>query len=252
MKKIIFDGAYGTNLMVYNKKIELLNITKPDVVENLQKKYILAGSDIITTNTFGISQYDKYQEIAENGVKVANKVTENTNVKVAFNVGPDFLHKDRNFYSSIKIIKDIDYIFIETMTNFEEIKKAVNVFKSWGKPMFLCVSPNIDLKLYDKIELSEICKFAEENNIQAIGVNCGFGIDHVFDCLVEISKHTSLPLIAKPNLGVEKGEQERLKDCGKLLQKFQKIIDLDVKYIGLCCGSTAEDIKVLSSNINLN
>lgn len=246
MKYITLDGGYGTNLCKYSDKIELLNIENQSAVYDLHKEYIKSGSKIILTNTFGVSQHENYNEIIKNGVKIAKRAVRNTKVKVAFNIGPDFLEKNRKFYEKIDKLDDIDYIFIETMTKFCEIKQAVKAFKSWDKPIFLLISPTRELKLYDKTTIYEVVKFAEENDVFAIGVNCGFGVDHVCECLELMKKHTKLPLVAKPNTGVGELDKQGA-TCGKHQEKMKKIIDLDVKYIGFCCGSTQEDIRILNS-----
>ena len=59
--KLIFDGAMGTMLQTMGLKVgelpESLNITSPEIVIGVHKKYIAAGADIITTNTFGANSY---------------------------------------------------------------------------------------------------------------------------------------------------------------------------------------------------
>ena len=54
---IILDGAMGTILQSKELKLgetpEVLGIEKPEIIIDIHKKYIKAGSDIIYTNTFG-------------------------------------------------------------------------------------------------------------------------------------------------------------------------------------------------------
>jgi len=60
-KVLIFDGAMGTLIQNskpnYNKLPELLNIEAPDLITSLHLKYVKAGADVVTTNTFGANGY---------------------------------------------------------------------------------------------------------------------------------------------------------------------------------------------------
>ena len=83
-KILILDGAMGTEIQKYNLTEEdfrgerfrdlpgmmkgnndMLNITRPDVISDIYRRYLEAGADIITANTFScqrISQADYHQE----------------------------------------------------------------------------------------------------------------------------------------------------------------------------------------------
>ena len=58
---LIFDGAFGTELM--RRKIragtvpELINLTAPEVVYSVHRDYIAAGADVISTDTFGANRF---------------------------------------------------------------------------------------------------------------------------------------------------------------------------------------------------
>lgn len=119
-KILILDGAMGTMIQQYNLvekdfrgerfadskcllkgNNDILNITRPDVVEDIHKKYLVAGADIITTNTFSsqrISQADySLQDICEDmafeGARIARITadkysTEDKPRYVAGSIGP--------------------------------------------------------------------------------------------------------------------------------------------------------------------
>ena len=59
-KFLYFDGAMGTMLQNSGLKVgelpEELNITKPEIIYNIHKDYLNAGSNIVTTNTFGANR----------------------------------------------------------------------------------------------------------------------------------------------------------------------------------------------------
>ena len=119
-KILILDGAMGTMIQQYNLvekdfrgerfaeskcmlkgNNDILNITRPDVVESIHEKYLKAGADIITTNTFSsqrVSQLDYNlqevcREMAYSGARIARKIADkySTDEKpryVAGSIGP--------------------------------------------------------------------------------------------------------------------------------------------------------------------
>ena len=97
-KILILDGAMGTEIQKYNLTEEdfrgerfrdlpgmmkgnndMLNITRPDVISDIYRRYLEAGADIITANTFScqrISQADYHlencaREMAFEGARLA-------------------------------------------------------------------------------------------------------------------------------------------------------------------------------------
>ena len=81
---LILDGAMGTmigKLMGKTGNSDELNLTRPDVIEEIHRRYLKAGADIITTNTFSsqrISQADYHLEnqarqMALAGARLARK-----------------------------------------------------------------------------------------------------------------------------------------------------------------------------------
>ena len=105
-KILILDGAMGTMLQRENLSSEdfkggagnndILNITRPDIIEKIHREYIEAGADIIETNTFSsnaISQQeygcaDLVYEMARKGAEIARKAAAGTSVLVAGSMGP--------------------------------------------------------------------------------------------------------------------------------------------------------------------
>ena len=98
-KEFVFlDGAMGT--LIQNSGVEVgrlpeaLNITKPDLITELHKKYVYAGSDIIYTSSFGVNKYKllntpyTVEQIVKASIKNARKATEGTGVLVALDIGP--------------------------------------------------------------------------------------------------------------------------------------------------------------------
>ena len=68
-ERLYFDGGMGTLLQAKGLKPgelpEIWNITHPDIIKDIHKSYLNAGSNIITTNTFGANslKFDNLEEI---------------------------------------------------------------------------------------------------------------------------------------------------------------------------------------------
>ena len=117
---LILDGAMGTMIQKYGLTEEdfrgsrfanattqmkgnndMLNITCPHIVEDIHRKYLEAGADIISTNTFSsqrISQADYHledssREMALEGARIARRIADKYSTEdkprfVAGSVGP--------------------------------------------------------------------------------------------------------------------------------------------------------------------
>ena len=150
---LILDGAMGTMIQGYHLMEkdfrgdrfgdwagqlagdnDVLNITRPDVIEDIHRRYLLAGADIITTNTFNaqrISQADYYMrdyaaEMALCGAKVARRAADEFSTSeqpryVAGSVGPTNKTCSMSPDVSNPAARDIDYdqmfdAYVEQMT----------------------------------------------------------------------------------------------------------------------------------------
>ena len=101
---LVLDGAMGTMIAAVLGKVgnsDELNLKQPEVVEEIHRKYLEAGADIITTNTFSsqrISQADYHLEaearrMAFEGARLARKIADNYSTVekprfVAGSIGP--------------------------------------------------------------------------------------------------------------------------------------------------------------------
>lgn len=98
-KIIICDGAMGTMLQQHGLKVgeipELLNFTHPETIEAIHSAYYKAGSDFVSTNTFGCNRLKlektgyTVDQVVDQAVQLARSASENkSNRFVALDIGP--------------------------------------------------------------------------------------------------------------------------------------------------------------------
>src|SRR5260370_35323966 len=96
---LVCDGAMGTMLyargVFINKSFDAMNLTQPDLVEDVHREYVRAGADVLETNTFGANRIklgsfglaDKLKEINIAGVRIARRAA-GDRAYVAGPIGP--------------------------------------------------------------------------------------------------------------------------------------------------------------------
>ena len=94
----ILDGGMGTQLQAaglpMGQSPEVWNITAPEKVSAVHRRYVEAGSRILYTNTFGVNRLKaartgySVSELVEGGVRCARTAAEGYDVKVALDIGP--------------------------------------------------------------------------------------------------------------------------------------------------------------------
>ena len=147
-KFVFLDGAMGTMLQKSGLKTgeipELLNITHPEVIENIYSMYIESGSDIVYANTFGANRFKlegcghSVSELIRAGISCAKRACEKSGREAytALDIGPigqlleptgslSFEEAYDIFKEEILAAEEADIIVIETMTDLYEVKAAL-------------------------------------------------------------------------------------------------------------------------------
>lgn len=223
-KFIILDGAMGTQLQAKGLKTgecpEALSITHPEIVEDIHRSYINAGSMVIYTNTFGANSYKlaesgySVKEVVSASVNVAKKATLGTSTLVALDIGPigklmeptGSMSFDEAYIIYKEIIeagKEADLIVFETMTDLAEIKAGVLAAKeNSNKPILCTMTFEENMRTFTGCCISSMAITLEGLGVDAVGVNCSLGPVQLQGVIEELAKWTKLPIIVKPNAGL--------------------------------------------------
>lgn len=258
-----FDGSMGTMLqgagLAAGELPELLNITDSEKVLAVHRAYAAAGSEYITTNTFGANRLKikEPEEIIRAGVRLAKC----TGKKVALDIGPtgkllkpmgelDFEEAVDIFAQMINAGKDgSDIVLIETMSDTYEIKAAVLAAKeNCALPVFVTMIFDEKGRLLTGADVKTAVTMLEGLGVDAIGFNCGLGPAETLPLAEEIRKWTSLPVIVQPNAGLPEsvnGKTVYNVSPADFARDMKKAADIGVSYLGGCCGTTPEHIKAM-------
>lgn len=271
---LILDGAMGTMLqergLQPGQSPEELNLTMPEVVASVHREYIEAGADIIITNTFGGSRFklehygltDRLAEINARGVEIARKEA-GSRAYVGASIGPTGQFVEPLGEVSFDAMKDAfreqaealigagaDLISLETFLDIKECRAAVIAIRE-----FSATIPVIAMMTFDDNGRSVLGTPPEAAAItlvaagaDIIGSNCGLGVDGIYDILCRMRKVSSLPLISQANAGLPQLVGDRTIFPGtpdEMVAYHQRMIDLGVRVIGGCCGTTPAHISAM-------
>ncbi|KGM95381.1 homocysteine methyltransferase [Clostridium novyi A str. 4552] len=271
---LIFDGAMGTMLQKSGLKLgenpEKLNFSHENLIIHIHKKYINAGANVITTNTFGANELKlkntsfSVEEVISKAVSIASKARANTNCFIALDIGPigELLEPmgTLKFEDAINIFKrqiisgvkaGIDLILIETMTDLYEMKAAIIAAKETCKlPIFATMSFEEDGRTFTGCLPESMAITLEALGVDALGVNCSLGPKELSPIINRILKSTNIPVIIQPNAGLPNIiNNEAIYDISpKVFTNYvESLVNKGVSIIGGCCGTTPEFIKSLSN-----
>lgn len=261
MKIKFFDGSMGTLLQAQGLKKgeapDLWNLTNPDKVLSVHNSYAEAGSEFITTNTFGANRlrFDNTEKIVRAGIEIAKSAGR----KVALDLGPtgkllkpmgelDF-EETVDIYSEVVGYgkSDADVIIIETVSDTYEMKAALLAAKENSDlPVIASYIFDESGRLLTGADVKTAAVIAESLGADIIGVNCGFGPEQFISLVKQLRKYSSLPIIAQPNAGLPEsvnGKTVYNLTPDEYARKMSDIASLGVSLLGGCCGTTPEHIK---------
>lgn len=280
---LVGDGAIGSLLMARAKDLikgkcpEVLNLSRPDILEEIAKLYLDAGADVIQTNTFGgspmkLADYgleDQMEAINRAAVRAVKKVVEGK-AYVSASIGPsgkmlkpygtvepDALYD--NFLKQICVIFEAgaDIICVETMTDIQEATLAVKAARSLSAEI-----PIMATMTYDKtprgfftmmgVKIEQAAKELEAAGANIIGTNCGNGIENMILIAKEYRSVTKLPLLIQSNAGLPeiRGDETVYPETPEFMaEKAKELAAAGVGVIGGCCGTTPEHIRTIKQTI---
>lgn len=270
-ERLYFDGGMGTLLqergLRAGEKPEQWNITHPEIITEIHLEYLNAGSNIISSNTFGANplKTENYAELIAAAIRNAKRAIElfdgdREKCFVAFDMGPTgrMLEPlgDLAFEDAVEAFGKIaaeaekngaDLIIIETMNDSYETKAAVLGAKE-GSSLPVFVSNVFDErgKLMTGADAKAMIAMLEGLGVDAIGMNCSLGPEQMLPVVEEYVKYSSLPVTVSPNAGLPRSENGKTVfdvDAEVFSDIMTEIAKMGAGILGGCCGTTPEYIK---------
>lgn len=279
---IICDGAMGTMLQKYGLKAgelpELLNFTNPKTIERIHREYLEAGSDFVSTNTFGASELKlsgsgySSAEVVRQAVTIARQATDafekehgqkkyvaldlGSNGKLMEPVG-DLTFEAAYELFKIQILAGVsagaDFIFFETFTDVFELKAAVIAAKENSDlPIFCSVTFQQDGRTLMGTDPLTMVIMLSDLGIDALGVNCSLGPEQMLGTVRQILKYARLPVLVQPNAGLpcmKNGETVYDISEEDFVDTMGIMISEGVSIVGGCCGTTPAYIAKLAKKV---
>ncbi len=283
----LLDGAMGTQLIARGIDVgtcnDYLNIASPDIISDVHRAYLQAGSDAVITNTFGANKYtlarhglaDEVAGINEAGAQVARQAA-TEHKYVLGDIGPcgDFLeplgtlkaNELRDAFArqaEALLTGGVDGLLIETMTALDEVTIAVEAAKSVSGDLPVLASMSFDkagdsFKTMMGVGVEDAAAKLVSLGVDAIGFNCGTA---TLDEYVKLAKNLVLavrassdkvivfaePNAGKPELVEDKAVYKVSPD--EFAAAAEKIHSAGVSMIGGCCGTGPAHIEAVAEKL---
>ena len=275
---LVLDGGMGTLLqkkgLAAGELPELWNLTHPEVIREIHRDYYDAGSNVVSTNTFGANllKFDREELDAIVGAAVANAraaadASVSTKEKfVALDIGPSGKllkpYGDLDFEDAVALFAEtvrlgvkygVDLIFIETMNDSYETKAALLAAKENSSlPVFVSNAYGSDLRLMTGASPAAMVAMLEGLGADAIGANCSLGPKQLIPVARELIKYASVPVLLKPNAGlpeIRNGETVFDVTPEEFGEVVAELVKEGIRICGGCCGTTPEHIRAVTSSL---
>lgn len=275
---VLLDGATGTNLQKAGMPVgvcpEQWILENSEVLIDLQKRYVEAGTDILFAPTFTASRIklkeygleDHLEEMNRKLVALSKEAARGTNALVAgdltmtgeqlYPLG-DLMFEDLVdvYKEQAKIIADAgaDLFVVETMMSLQECRAAVLAIREvCDLPVMVSLTYNEDGRtLYGTDPVTAVVVM-QSLGADAVGMNCSTGPEAMLEPIAKMAEYATIPLLAKPNAGMPElidgqtvfnVEPEEFAEVGK------KLVEEGAAIIGGCCGTTPEHIRALKEAV---
>ena len=273
----LFDGAMGTMLyskgVFINKCYDELNLRNPEIVLEVHRQYVKAGAEIIETNTYGANRVklsgfgieDELRDINLRAAEIARQAAGDA-VYVAGAIGPLGIRIEpygptsvdearAYFREQAEALRDggVDLFVCETFANIAEIEQAIAAIKDvCSLPVIAQMTIGVDGRTIFGDVPRDLATRLDRAGADVIGLNCAVGPDLMLDAVEEMASVSAKKIACQPNAGLPRdvnGRQMYMASPDYFGKYAKRLIHKGVKFIGGCCGTTPEHIKVMADAV---
>lgn len=263
---------------------ELLNLTRPDVIQSLHERYYAAGSDLVETNTFGatsivLAEYDipglvydvnlAAAQIARRAAD-AHSTTKPRWVVGALGPGTKLVTLGNTTWKELEdtysegfrglIEGGADALLLETLQDLLMVKAGVvaaeRAMAETGKrlPLFVQVTMEQTGTMLLGTEMGAALNMLEAfPSVVAVGMNCATGPVEMAPHVRFLGQNSTRPISVQPNAGLpvmEKGQAVYKLTPDELAKHHDHFVtDFGVAMCGGCCGTTPAHIQAVAERV---
>jgi len=271
---LITDGAWGTQLQALGLPLGAMpdawNLEQPEKVESVARLYADAGSQVVLTNTFranGITLAEaglgaQVAEINRAGVEISRRGAAGRALVFA-SIGPtgkmlmegDFTPDQftEAFSAQARALAaaGADALLIETMSDIEEAKLALAAAKPAGLPVIVSFAFDTG-KNKDRTMMGStpemVAREMEAAGADAVGANCGAGVERFVPVCQRLKAACSLPVWIKANAGLPEMKDGAVTygtSAEFFASHYAALMEAGASFLGGCCGTSPEFIRAL-------
>ena len=275
---VLLDGATGSELrrlgMPVGVSTELWALEHPEVITELQRAYVDAGSDIIYAPTFSANRLglqmhgieDRLREINAGLVRLSKKAADGR-AWVAGDItttGQPLEPVGRMTYQAlfdlyreqIEVLAGAgaDLLVAETMLTVDETACAVEAAKSvCDLPVLCSLTMEADGHLLFGGTAAEAVETLQAVGASAVGLNCSVGPDQLEAVVAGMKAVATVPVIAKPNAGLpvmdDQGRAHYSMGPDAFVRAMERLIAAGASIVGGCCGTSPAYIRALKEAV---
>lgn len=298
---VVLDGAMGSNLqtrtfdlqkdwMGHENISEVLNFSRPDVIQEIHELFLEVGCDAVETNTFGankivMAEADMADRVYENNVAAAQIARRaclkfETPDKPKYVIGAagggtklltlgmtDWDTCEASYFEQFRGLIDggADVLLFETQQDLLIIKcmivAAERAFAHAGKRLPIMVQASMDQDNGNQMLTGSdpsalVAALAPFDQVQVLGLNCAFGPIELMESVRYISQNWPRLVSALPNAGLPimiDGKASFPMTPPDFTKGVMRMVDeFGVNIVGGCCGTMPEHLKAVCDALGAN
>jgi 5-methyltetrahydrofolate--homocysteine methyltransferase len=280
-KVLVSDGAWGTFLVQKGMKPgecpELWNVDHPYAVADIARAYAEAGSDLVSTNSFGGSRLKlahfglepRAAELNEAAARLTRE-TIGPDKAVFASIGPsgkilmmgDVTEEDlyEAFLEQALALErgGADALCVETMTALDEAAIAVRAAKQNTSLPVICTFTfdRIGQGQYRTmmgVSPADMAAEMLEAGADIIGTNCGQGPEQMVGIVEQLrAAAPDTPIMVQANAGlpVRQGDADVFPETPERMAGFvAALVNAGARIVGGCCGATPDHIRAIAAAV---
>lgn len=277
-RPLLFDGAIGS--LLYNHGVlhtacyDELNVSRPQLLREIHRKYRSAGADILQTNTFGANRIalDRHGfggrtvEINRAGVEVARECSDGafvagsvgpTGIRFALATDAERIKVREAFVEQIAALveAEVDLLVFETFTSIVELETALDAARSTAPtiPRVAQMVFDADATVEGVLSPADVVTRLVAAGADVVGANCGNGPGELFQVGAQMVG-LGVPVSIQPNAGhpaLVDGRTLYVANPEHFGVFARRLLKSGVRLIGGCCGTTPEHVRAMQGAVRM-